>query len=326
MKQLKTKAELLRLQTIRQRLEDTGVDALPAIPEQLAGGDMPGDKILIEPWHVKLAKTILPQLLACILETMQRQGTLRVVVSICGGSGVGKSEVASLLSFYLNALTVGSYTLSGDNYPHRFPRLNDAERLRIFRETGLKGLLVSGEATDDRLQRLRRYMRSGQDAAWPPVKEESWMELYQRAGRAGLREYLGSRNELDFEELTNVIRQFKGGAERIELKRMGREDDELWYENVRFPPCGILVIEWTHGNSDMLTGVDIPVLLSSTPQQTLAHRQKRARDGAVDSAFTRMVLQLEQEMLLVQAGRAKLIVSKEGDFLTLEDYYERMRE
>lgn len=326
MEQLQNKAELLRLQTICQRLKDEGVDALPAIPEQLAGGDMPGDKILIEPWHVKLAKTILPKLLDCILETVRRQGTPRVVVSICGGSGVGKSEVASLLSFYLNTLTVGSYTLSGDNYPHRFPRLNDAERLRIFRETGLKGLLVSGEATDGRLQQLRQYMHSGQDASCLHAKEKAWLERYQCAGRAGLREYLGSRNELDFEELTNVIRQFKGGAERIELKRMGREDDELWYEDVHFPPCGILVIEWTHGNSEMLTGVDIPVLLSSTPQQTLAHRQKRARDGAADSDFTRMVLQLEQEMLIAQAGRAKLIMSKEGDFLTLEEYYERMRE
>ena len=55
----------------------------------------------------------------------------------------------------------------------------------------------------------------------------------------------------------------------------------------------MLVIEWTHGNSDEYKGVDIPVLLNSTPAETLEHRRNRNRDGAVDSPFTTMVLELE---------------------------------
>ena len=43
--------------------------------------------------------------------------------------------------------------------------------------------------------------------------------------------------------------------------------------------------------------VDIPVLLNSTPEETKNHRRSRARDGKVDSAFTTMVLEIEQEML-----------------------------
>lgn len=44
----------------------------------------------------------------------------RAVITVCGGSGVGKSEIASLISYYLNAEGVGAYTLSGDNYPRRY--------------------------------------------------------------------------------------------------------------------------------------------------------------------------------------------------------------
>lgn len=65
-----------------------------------------------------------------------------------------------------------------------------------------------------------------------------------------------------------------------------------------FSDTEILIIEWTHGNSDNYKGVDIPVLLNSTPQENyLTHRKARNRDGAVDSPFTTMVLELEQDML-----------------------------
>ena len=62
------------------------------------------------------------------------------------------------------------------------------------------------------------------------------------------------------------------------------------YEEVDFSEKDILIIEWTHGNSKNYTGVDIPVLLNSTPKETLAHRRSRNRDGAVDSPFTTLVL------------------------------------
>jgi alpha-galactosidase len=83
---------------------------------------------------------------------------------------------------------------------------------------------------------------------------------------------------------------------------------------VDFQYIKVLIIEWTHGNSDFFEGVDIPVLLNSTPEETLEHRKSRNRDGGADSPFTTMVLEIEQQMLASQAGKAKLIMSKSGEW------------
>ena len=128
----------------------------------------------------------------------------------------------------------------------------------------------------------------------------------------------------EHKEVEEIVESFKNKAEKIWLKRMGREDTELWYEEVDFSDTEILIIEWTHGNSDNYKGVDIPVLLNSTPQETMAHRKARNRDGAVDSPFTTMVLELEQDMLESQAHKAKVIVSKAGKLLSYDEYKEIM--
>ena len=80
------------------------------------------------------------------------------------------------------------------------------------------------------------------------------------------------------------------------------------------------MIEWTHGNSDFLQGVDIPVLLNSTPEETRAHRRARNRDGKIDSPFTTMVLEIEQKELDSCAHKAKLIISKSGELLRYDEY------
>ena len=92
-----------------------------------------------------------------------------------------------------------------------------------------------------------------------------------------------------------------------------------------FPIKKLLIIEWTHGNSDFLNGVDIPVLLNSTPEETLAHRRSRNRDGKTDSPFTTLVLKLEQKRLDSQAHKAKIILSKAGKILSFDEYREAMR-
>jgi alpha-galactosidase len=66
--------------------------------------------------------------------------------------------------------------------------------------------------------------------------------------------------------------------------------------------------------------VDIPVLLNSTPEETLAHRRSRNRDGKIDSPFTMRVLEIEQQMLHSQANKAKIIISKQGELLTYDEY------
>ena len=135
---------------------------------------------------------------------------------------------------------------------------------------------------------------------------------------------MGSKDEIDFDEIGHIVERFKNGESQIWLKRMGRVQEELWYDLVDFSGTQVLVIEWTHGNSDEYKGVDIPVLLNSTPAETLEHRRNRNRDGAVDSPFTTMVLELEQEMLKKQAHKAKIILSKGGELMSYDTYQQVM--
>jgi alpha-galactosidase len=298
----------------------------PALPDEIPHGDMPGDKVQIEESHIKKAGVIFPKLIDGLLPYFKENPHQRAVITVCGGSGVGKSEIASLLSYYLNDAGIGSYTLSGDNYPHRIPQYNDAERLHVFREGALKGMLKDGTYTKERFDIIHEYSLKGDDANREHEKEYDWYASYIDNGKAALKNYLGTANEIGFDEITEIIRQFKAGENEIFLKRMGRTDTELWYESIDFSDTNVLVIEWTHGNSDNYEGVDFPILLNSTPQETLAHRRARNRDGATDSPFTMLVLELEQDLLMSQAHKAKLIVSKSGELLSYDEYEKLMAE
>lgn len=288
---------------------------LPPVPQDIPHGDMPGDKICISAEHIAKAGTLYPRL----REEMDRLGRQRIVVSVCGGSGVGKSEIASVLAYYLGAHGLKAYVLSGDNYPHRIPADNDRERVRVFRTGGLQGLAAQGVLTEEISGRLRALWQAEADCD-PAGDGDPWLALYQRAGRQALTRYLGTPAEINFGELSDILARFHQGAERIYLKRMGREPDCLWYDGVDFTGVQVLLVEWTHGNSDFLDGVDIPILLNSTPAETLAHRRARNRDGKTDSAFTTMVLELEQKKLEAQAHKAKIILSKGGSLLGYADY------
>ena len=302
--------------------EPKEISNLEAIPK----GDMPGDQIKISKVHVDKAHKIFPKLLELVEQVLSRNSNERVVVSVHGGSGVGKSETASLLSYYFNDLGVGSYILSGDNYPRRIPKYNDAERLRVFRVSAVKGLAGAGLLSDETKAILFDLQEKDQDANPDRAKEFQWLRTYQEAGKQGLDHYLGSRDEIDFDELNDIISSFKNGADHLMLKRMGRSQEELWYDQVDFADKKVLIVEWTHGNNPNLVGVDIPILLNSTPEETLAHRKMRNRDGGTDSPFTAMVLKLEQGKLHANAQKVKIIVSKDGEILTYEEYLKSMNE
>ena len=61
----------------------------PALPEELPHGDMPGDKIVVGEDHIRKAQLLFPRLLDA-LRALEGQ---KAVVSVFGGSGVGKSEI-----------------------------------------------------------------------------------------------------------------------------------------------------------------------------------------------------------------------------------------
>ena len=306
------------LQAILELAQRMDVWMPPAVPKDIPHGDMPGDKVEIGPGHIEKANTIFPLLVPMAAQAAKQTG--RVVISVCGGSGVGKSETASLLSHYFRQAGVKAYTLSGDNYPRRIPMYNDAERVRIFRVGGIRGMLEAGVYSQEASRALRSLWEAETDADPSLAQEYAWLSVYQAAGRKALAGYLGTPNEQDYEELSAIIAQFKAGAPSLWLKRMGRREEERWYDKVDFSETDVLIIEWTHGNSDFLQGVDIPVLLNSTPEETRAHRRSRARDGKTDSAFTTMVLEIEQQELDACAHKAKIIISKSGQVLSYPQY------
>lgn len=283
-------------------------------------GDMPGDKIVITPTHVEKANIIFPLLLPMLERSIAQSPAQRTIVAVCGGSGVGKSETASLLAYYLQKIGMGCYVLSGDNYPHRIPAQNDAERMRIYRCGGIRGLLTAGCYGKEQAAALRELQLAETDADPARVEQYPWLAVYQQAARDALSGYLGSVNEQDFAQLTDIAARFKAGAPSIWLKRMGRTPEDLWYDEVDMTGVSVLIIEWTHGNSEKYQGVDIPILLNSTPEETRQHRRERNRDGKTDSAFTTTVLELEQKMLEAQASRAKIILAKNGDVLSYPEY------
>jgi hypothetical protein len=296
----------------------------PDVPDDIPHGDMPGDKVEIGEDHIKKASLIFGELIGLLKNVCTDNPYGRAVITVCGGSGVGKSETASLLSYYLNQAGIGSYTLSGDNYPRRIPMYNDAERLRVFRVAGIRALTESGGMNPENFEMVNTWQDEETDASYAHVDHHEWFKAYVDGAKAGLIGYLGTTNEIDFDEVGAIVAAFKDGAKEIYLKRMGRRDTELWYEKVDFSETKVLVIEWTHGNSDNYSGVDIPILLNSTPEETLAHRRARNRDGKIDSAFTTMVLEIEQNMLKSQAHKAKIIVSKAGELLSYSDYEKLM--
>lgn len=296
----------------------------PHIPAgEVISGDMPGDSVRIGEEHLQKAGIIFPKLLPLLRQSLEENGG-RAVLSVFGGSGVGKSEIASLLSCYLREIGIGAYTLSGDNYPRRIPQYNDAERIRIFRVNGLKGLLEKRLYSREVRADLEKLWTKESDADPAEIAERPWLSVYQRAGREALAGYLGQDAEQDFGELKKIVEEFREGAERIWLKRMGRTEDERWYEEVDFREIHVLVIEWTHGGSGRFGKVDCPILLASTPAETREHRRARARDKGTDSAFTTMVLEIEQQLIEAGAADAKIIVSKGGDLINLENYQKAM--
>jgi alpha-galactosidase len=146
----------------------------------------------------------------------------------------------------------------------------------------------------------------------PEANDEERQRIYEENGIEGLTEYLGTAKEIEFDEVNKVIADFKEGKETITLKKMGREANEISYEETDFRGIQVLIIEWTHGGSEFLSGVDLPVYIDSIPEETLQNRVKRNRDKNAASELIQIVLEIEQKKLLDQAKNAGIVVGRDG--------------
>ena len=288
--------------------------------ESLKLGDVPNAKTSIHPAQVESAKTVFNRLQELTGECAGTNPYQRVVISVYGGAGVGKTGMSALLTEFFHQAGIKAYNLSGDNYPRRFPKYNDAERLCLFRKAGLCGLIESNEYTEERFAVIQKLQQEDKDADEEYVSRYPWMKTYIQAGKERLKKYLGGYEEQEYETVNQIISAFKNGARYIWMKKMGREESELWYDKVDFSDVNILILEWTHGNNDLLEGIDIPVYLNSTPKETLEYRKKRNRDKNSDSPFVTMVLSIEQELLKSQVEKAKIIFLKEGRIVSHNEY------
>ena len=250
------------------------------------------------------------RLFPLILEKTEERKEKKTVISVSGGSGVGKTGMAFLLQNMFEKQGKKSLIISGDNYPHRIPMYNDAERIARFRMSGLNGLITERLYTDEVKEKLLELQKAGRDAE--EQEDMQWLSIYQKYGDKALTDYLGTDQELDYEAVSNLLMQFHGGTSQLLLRHMGRTPDDIWYDRMDVSDTDILILEWTHGNSACLQGVDVSVVLISTPEETLENRKKRNRDTAIDSPFVARVLRIEQKKINDGLERADIIQDMHG--------------
>ena len=197
-----------------------------------------------------------------------------MVISIYGGSGSGKTTLATALQQYFFNDGRGCYLLSDDDYPHRIPKRNDEEQLRVYKE----------------------------------------------AGEDGLRGYLGTKKEIDFARINEVLAAFHEGKDTITLRHLERKDGEISSEETDFSGISVLLLEWTHGGSDDLHGVDLSVFLESSPEETKEPRRECRKSvylpcGGTGTGKTRSAAQkCRMYFLLFTFCRACTIPISTGDF------------
>lgn len=260
--------------------------------------------------QIKNAERLFP----LIRKKTEERKEKKTVISVSGGSGVGKTGMTFLLQNMFEKQGKKSLIISGDNYPHRIPMYNDAERIARFRMSGLNGLITERLYTDKVKEKLLELQKAGRDAE--EQEDMQWLSIYQKYGDKALIDYLGTDQELDYEAISNLLMQFHGGTSQLLLRHMGRTPDDIWYDRRDVSDTDILILEWTHGNSAYLQGVDVSVVLISTPEETLENRKKRNRDTAIDSPFVARVLRIEQKKINDGLDRADIIQDMHGRIYT----------
>ena len=170
---------------------------------------------LLKIYDTTIAEKLMQKLLPMIETCAEQAHSGKVVVAVSGGSGSGKSVTALLLSCFLKEKGIETCILSGDNYPHRIPKYNDAERLQIFRENAIVGMLKERTYTEERRTIIQEFQKAENDADERYVEKYPWYESYLRNGRKALENYLGTEKEINFEEVDRLVHALKEDREKL---------------------------------------------------------------------------------------------------------------
>lgn len=290
------------------------------IYQRIPGGDMPGDSININEQAVLAAERLFPLITKELSEVVKKNPFGRAVISVSGGSGSGKTCLSALTAYFLNKSGIGARIISGDNYVHRIPAENDAERLRIFRHNGIRAMVERGLFDNEIFERLQSYQREQNEKGHAKDIDEPWFETYIEGGKAALNQHLGSDNEQNFAMLNDIIGAFKDGAKELWLRRMGRDNTALWYEKTDIKDINVLILEWTHGLSKHLLSIDKRIFIHTTPEETYASRIERSRDENAKTDFIQTVIAIEQKQLMALAPTADIIINRAGEPLSKDTF------
>ncbi len=302
-----------------------GVDAArlaPAPGQDIPGGDMPGDITDINEEAIAAAVKLFPTLQDKILQGIADNPYGRCVVSISGGSGSGKTCSAAILAYILNSAGIETYTMSGDNYAHRIPHENDEGRQRVFRHNGVRAVVDARLAEDPKVfeEIMAFQLEENENGHAEPPAGAEWFDTYIDGGKKALKRHLATPHEQNFNEINDVISAFRDGAREIWMRRMGRDTTAFWYENRDFSKTSVLILEWTLGLSRYLTGIDVPVYIETTPEETYASRIARGRDSNARTDLIQAVIEIEQGLLMRDVPRASIIATRDGSVLTLDEW------
>ncbi len=272
---------------------------------ELNKGDNLSDNIILCEGQYENAKLIFNEIKDHLDKT-------KLIISLSGGSGSGKSGISAILSDFLDENYIGNYVMSGDNYPIRIPSINDQERLMQGRIGGIKNLANNDLATEINNKVLTQLQLEGVDLDDYSVKKYPFLKYYKEGFRKALEDYLTTSNEQDFSLVNSILKDFKNNKDDIYIKKMGRNLEEIYFEKVDFSNINVLILDWTHALSDELENVDIKIMIQSTPSETKEGREKRNRGDAIDDPFINMVLSVEQEKLNVNSSMANIIITRDG--------------
>ena len=101
---------------------------------------------------------------------------------------------------------------------------------------------------------------------------------------------------------------------------MGRDNTALWYEKADMTDTRVLILEWTHGLSKHLSGIDTRIFIHTTPEETYASRIERSRDENAKTDFIQAVIAIEQNQLMARIPTADIIINRAGEPLSKDDF------